>query len=155
MQDLRNFERITDAPGLGNLFKIGNFYIASQPAEESFVWIKSQGVKTIINLRDADEMDFRFEEKACASHGLGYHQFPVTCNGQFIKENLKKLNDIVANDNEQYFIHCGSANRVIAWLLTYLPTHKRLSFNDSEQVAKGMGLTNSSFIEQAKNLLVA
>lgn len=150
-----NMQRLLNVPGVDNIYQLDNFYVASQPSEETLEWIKNSSIQKVINLRDQDEMDFAFEKNFCEKSDIEYHQFPVTCNGSFITANIKKLNELVKNKDEKYFIHCGSANRVIAWLLTYLPTHRQLSFEETEKLALDMGLTNASFIEQAKDLLLA
>ena len=147
-----SFQKLKNVPGLETVFKLDNIYIASQPTEEAFEWITSKSISKVINLRDFDEMDFNFEKKLCSDAKIEYHQFPVTLNGKLITENLKKLNNLVKNNNENYLIHCGSANRVIAWLLTYLPSHKNISFKDAEILTRDMGLTNENFINEARDL---
>ena len=147
-----SFEKVNNIPGVDRVFRFENLYISSQPSNETLEWVRDQSINKVINLRDLDEMDFEFERNFCEKNQIDYHQFPITCNGNFITENLKKLNQLIENKSENYFIHCGSANRVIAWLLTYLPSHKNISFIDSEKMVREMGLTNDNFIDQARNI---
>lgn len=146
-------QRPENVPGVKNLFKLENLYIASQPTDDSFSWIKEQNIQKVINLRDFDEMDFEFEKSLCREANIEYHQFPITKEGKFITENIKKLNELIADKNNNYFVHCGTANRVIAWLLIYLPTHKDMSFDETKKLAMQMGFTNEKFVLEAQDFL--
>ena len=145
-------ERITDVVGLNFLWQVDNIYCAGQPSIESFQAIKGLGVNKVFNMRDISEMDFSEEEEACKSLGLEYIQFPLLINGQLSKDSCNKLSESI-NDSDKWFIHCGSANRIGAWLITYLVSHRDLSFDDAVEVAMNNGLTNPGFIEQAKSVL--
>jgi protein tyrosine phosphatase (PTP) superfamily phosphohydrolase (DUF442 family) len=145
-------QRITDISGLNFLWQVDNLYCAGQPGEESFAEIKSLGVTTVFNLRDVSEMDFSFEEKACAELGMEYIQFPLMVNGQLSTEACHRLSESI-DDNEKWFIHCGSANRIGGWLITYLVKYRNMDFEEAVEIASNNGLTNPGFIEQAQSVL--
>ena len=63
-----------------------------------------------------------------------------------------KLSSMV-NDTEIPFIHCGTANRVGAWLIVHLVKEKGMDFEAAVEVASNNGLTNPAFIEQAEDIL--
>lgn len=140
--------------GIEKVIKFENLYISSQPSEKSFDWIIDNSIDHIINLRDKDELDFTFEIEACSRNDISYDQFPITSNGKYILENLEKLNKLISDKDKTYLIHCGTANRVLAWLLTYLPVHREMSFNDSEKFVANLGFKGSDLLEQAKKLLI-
>lgn len=140
--------------GFNKLFKIDNLYISSQPNRDGLEWVKENNIDEIINLRDLDEIDFTFEIKFSADNSISYHQFPITSDGMFILNNIEKLNKIVANKEKKYLIHCGTANRVLAWLLMYLPVHKNISFEKCDELVTQMGFKSDSLKEHARRVLL-
>jgi protein tyrosine phosphatase (PTP) superfamily phosphohydrolase (DUF442 family) len=145
-------KRITDIPGLMHLWKVDNLYLAGQPQDVSWEHIKKLGVKSIINLRNESEMDFSAEIAIVGELGLDYHQFPIVEGGQLVAENCSKLSEML-NTTDPHFIHCGSANRVGGWLITYLTKYRKMSFDDAVEIAQGNGLSNAGFIDQAELII--
>jgi protein tyrosine phosphatase (PTP) superfamily phosphohydrolase (DUF442 family) len=146
-----NEKRITDIPGLLHLWKVDNLYLAGQPSANSWDHIKKLNVKKVINLRDASEMDFSGEEAALKDLGIEYEQFPIVKGGALLADNCEKLSEML-NTQEEFFIHCGSANRVGGWLITYLSKHRGLEFDQAVEVAQRNGLSNPGFIDQAEEI---
>lgn len=145
-------QRITDIDGLNFLWQVDNLYCAGQPSLESFSQIKALGVNKVFNLRDISEMDFSFEEKACKELGMEYNQFPLMVDGELSAEACHRLSESI-NETDKWFIHCGSANRIGAWLITYLVKYRNMGFEQAVEVASNNGLTNSGFIEQARAII--
>lgn len=140
--------RITDVPGMMHLWKLDNFYLAGQPQPESIEAIKDMGIKKVFNLRGAGELDFSWEEARLKELGIAYEQFPIVTENGLDADNCKKLTDQL-NDSDTFFIHCGSANRVGAWLITYLVEKKGMDFDEAVDLALESGLSNPGFVEQA------
>jgi protein tyrosine phosphatase (PTP) superfamily phosphohydrolase (DUF442 family) len=145
-------KRINDVPGLMYLWQVDNLYLAGQPSEVSFDKLKDMGFKKIFNMRSADECDFSFETQACQRLNMEYIQFPIVENGMLVPANCKKLSDML-NRDEKFFIHCGSANRIAAWLMTYLPLYRNIPFDQAVEIAMDNGLSNPGFIEQARQIV--
>jgi protein tyrosine phosphatase (PTP) superfamily phosphohydrolase (DUF442 family) len=145
-------KKIQDVNGVNKIIKVGNFYISSQPEINAFEWIKKEGISEVINLRDNDEANFEAEEKTCKDIGLGYHQFPVTANGHFLLDNVSTLNSIVDKKDQNYFIHCVSGNRVLAWLLLYFPNQKVLNYEETEKLVLDLGFSSDSLLSEARKL---
>ncbi|MFT6631180.1 MAG: protein tyrosine phosphatase (PTP) superfamily phosphohydrolase (DUF442 family) [Bacteriovoracaceae bacterium] len=144
--------RITDIPGLMHLWKVDNLYLAGQPSANSWEAIKALGVSKVINLRDESEMDFTGEVKVIKELGMEYEQFPIVKGGALLADNCERLSQML-NDTEPHFIHCGSANRVGGWLITYLTKHKGMDFEAAVEIAQENGLSNPGFIDQAEEIL--
>ncbi len=143
--------RVTDISGLNTLFKYDNFYIAGQPNLNAWDEIKKLNIKKVFNIRGQGEMDFSEQEAKLKELGLDYEQFPIIEDGSIIKENVLKLSEGV-DEKENFFIHCGSANRVAVWLIIYLVKYKNIDFEDAVDIATKNGLVNSVFIDQAVNI---
>jgi len=141
--------RLNNIKGLMYLWSVDNLLIAGQPQAESFEELKKLGITKVFNMRSENEMDFTFEKEACERLGLEYIQFPLVENGQLIKESCEKLSSMI-NETDKWFIHCGSANRIAGWLITYLTKYRKMDFNKACEIAMNNGLSNPAFIEQAK-----
>lgn len=145
-------KRLNNVPGLMHLWQVDNLFVAGQPSEESFSKLKELGVTKVFNMRSIDECDFTFETEACKGLEIEYVQFPIVSNGELIPEACKRLSELLDKENN-LFIHCGSANRIAAWLMTYLPLYRDMSFDEATQVAMENGLSNPGFIEQARKIV--
>lgn len=141
-------KRIYDVSEISYLWQLENLYLAGQPGPKTFLELKERGVKRVVNLRDASEGDFSFEEKLCRELGIEYVQFPIIVGGRLSVESCQRLNKMM-EENKNEFIHCGTANRVGSWLITYLVAKKGLDFDDAVDIASNSGLTNPGFIDAA------
>lgn len=146
-------KRLTNINGVMHLFQVGDFYFAGQPHFEALPEIQKLGVKRIINLRNSEEMDSDAEKEACEKLGLDYVHVPLFENGQFNKENMTLLNDLITSEAAPHFIHCASANRVATWGITYFVNTLGMDFDMASELAMEAGLTNFNFIEVAREYL--
>lgn len=146
--------RITTIPGLMYLWQVDNLLCAGQPDIESFAPLKDMGIKKVFNMRHESEMDFNAHVEECKNLGLEYKQFSIMDNGVLSKESCEKLTNSI-NDKDLILIHCGSANRIGGWLITYLVSHKKMEFDAAVEIAMNNGLTNPAFIEQARDIIGA
>lgn len=147
-------KRINEVPGLMHLWQVDNMLLAGQPQEESFQKLKEMGVTKVFNLRSEDEMDFNYEIEALKKLDIPYIQFPIIKDGNLIAENCLRLNSEL-NEKDIIMIHCGTANRVAGWLMTYLPLERGMSVDEAVEIAMNNGLTKPDFIEQAKTIVKA
>ncbi|BAO45082.1 protein tyrosine phosphatase family protein [Thiolapillus brandeum] len=111
--------------GHKDLFRHGQVYIGGQPSIETLEWLKSQGVKRIINLRTADEMrehaETGYDESAWADRlGLEYAAVPVNGLEGYTRENLERFM-MLMKPGGQVLVHCATARRAndfyMAWLI--------------------------------------
>lgn len=145
-------KRITEVPGLAYLWQVDNLLLAGQPSPESWSALKELGVTKVINLRGEGEIDFAGEMSDIQDHGMEYEQFPIIVDGELSPENCQRLSEMVKSDNGTHFIHCGTANRVGAWLITYLHKHKGIDFEQAVDIAAANGLTNPALVQKAKKV---
>lgn len=144
--------RITDVKDLMHLWQVENLFLAGQPTPQSVDDIKKLGVDKVFNLRGEGELDFSWEPDAFKSVGIDYEQFPIITAQGLDADNCERLSQGI-EEGKNYFIHCGTANRVGAWLITYLVKFKGMDFEDAVNLASESGLTNPAFVEQAQQVL--
>ncbi len=125
---------------LKGAFKYQNYYLSAQPSLEAMRWYKSQGIKTIINLRtekeNKDFAGYAFNEKNMAKElGLQYHSLSIGGSKDYSPENLEKFEKLVKAD-EKLLIHCRSAGRATILFMAYLIKHKNYSVNEAAQIGR-------------------
>lgn len=105
----------TTVGNIPNASKFGDEVIfGAQPTEADIAVLAAAGVKTVLNLRTAEEMaELGYDEEAAAHKaGLRYLNIPVG-REQPSEGTLGLINSII-DDPERHplFIHCASSNRV-------------------------------------------
>ena len=127
----------------------GSIYFAGQPSTEDMAALKKAGIKTIVNLRTAGELEF--DEAALAKElGLGYVHEPIAGAHGMSDAVLDRLSEIL-DDTAQHpvLVHCGAANRVGGvWL-----AHRLKQGATAEQAmaeARRIGLSSDALAARAK-----
>ena len=141
-------------PGVNNLYKVAGLYLAGQPVLEVIPKLKEMGITKVYNIRSEGELDFSEHEAEFKKHGIEYIFLPIMLDGALNPAAIKQLNAMI-DKNETNFIHCGSANRVAGWLITYLVQNEGMDFEQAVSVAQNSGLKSVEFIEQAQNFINA
>lgn len=145
-------QRITDMPGMVHLWKVNNLFLAGQPAPETLDALKEAGVNKVINIRGQDEAEFEWEIEGLKERGIDYEHLPIMGEKGLDGEVCEKISNQI-NDKDTFFIHCASANRVGAWLITYLVDHRGFDFESAVDLAMNAGLSNPGFVGQAQNIV--
>lgn len=85
---------------------------AGQPDAEALRALAAQGLKLVINLRPAAEMEF--DEAALVKElGMAYASIPVAGAEDLNQDNARKLSDLLTqNAGQSVLVHCASSNRV-------------------------------------------
>ena len=100
MTDIRQFE--------------ADLYSAGQPSVEDLAEAAAKGIRTVINLRGAEEA-VEFDERAEAQRlGLGYVSLPIAGAQQLVRATIETFAREVQQARREgpVLIHCGSGNRV-------------------------------------------
>ena len=99
-----------DIPALNDAYS--TLFTSAQPSKEALEILAKNGLKHVINLRPADEMDWD-EQAWVESLGMQYHSIPVAGAKGITAENAAKLRDLLsALETEPTLLHCSSSNRV-------------------------------------------
>lgn len=140
-----------------NAHRYSDIYFSAQPSDADFALIKSQGFKTIVNLRMAQENEYtEVSEKALVeSLGLNYEHIPADPHKPLTDEFIDKVSSAVKKHrgSGKILIHCSSGNRVGMWLGGHFHKDHKLSKEKSLNLAKKLGLTNDPVISKVKDYL--
>lgn len=129
--NIKNFLRINDKICTGG-----------QPTLDDLARLKADGVKAIINLRMASEMNVEEESAKTKELGLRYFHIPFDSANpkpDAADEFLKVMADTA---NRPVFIHCTSANRVGAFWMIFRVLKDGWKLEDAEEEAKKVGMRN-------------
>jgi uncharacterized protein (TIGR01244 family) len=86
-------------------------YTAGQPAASDWSALAGAGVRTVVNLRTAAEMNGRDERAEVAAAGMRYIEIPIDGANAINAENARALADALASAQGGVLVHCASANR--------------------------------------------
>jgi uncharacterized protein (TIGR01244 family) len=98
--------------GVAVMQPMPTIYTSGQPARDDWRALADAGVRTVVNLRPASEMQGRDERAEVEAMGLRYVELPVSGAADITSENAKVLSALLAGADGPVLVHCGSGNRV-------------------------------------------
>lgn len=111
----------SSVPGINNFYKVDeNVYRGAQPSQAGFRYLAKIGVKTVIDLREADSRA-RAEEKLVTAAGLKYINVPMSGLTPPTPAQISKILATLENPAaEPVFVHCmRGADRTGAVIASY------------------------------------
>ena|SRR5687767_1439192 len=127
---------------LPNFYKVNDtLYRGGQPKPGGWDLLRQLGIKTVINLRDADT-NAEVEEEDVLSAGLQYFNFPFERWGRPEDREMELVLSII-NDpaNQPVFIHCQhGADRTGVVIAVYRLSHDGWTSRRARDEAKRFGL---------------
>jgi protein tyrosine phosphatase (PTP) superfamily phosphohydrolase (DUF442 family) len=129
-------------PGISNFYLVdAHVYRGGQPTDEGFAYLARIGVKTVIDLREADERS-RAEERVVTAAGMVYINVPMTGLTPPTESEISEILGILEDDNTgPVFVHCKrGADRTGAVIASYRIDHDHRDNAQAlkEAMAKGM-----------------
>lgn len=129
---------------------LGGIYLAGQPSPADLELARQDGVRTVISLRHASEIEF--DERAVAEGlGLTYVSLPWNAPAELTDEVFARARELLRTAERPILLHCGSANRVGAVWLPYRVLDGGLAFDDALAEAKAIGLRTPEFVGKARD----
>jgi uncharacterized protein (TIGR01244 family) len=96
------------------------FATGGQPADAAYAKLAANGYHAVLNLRTASEgVDLKHEQEVVEEAGMRYVNIPVVSNSPKPEQVEEFIKAVKNSDNQPMLIHCGSANRVGAFLMIY------------------------------------
>lgn len=113
--------------GIKNFYQVDeHVYRGAQPTDEGFQYLAKIGVKTVIDLREADERS-QAEERVVRNAGMKYVNVPMTGLTPPTEAEITRILGILEDDNTgAVFVHCKrGADRTGAVIASYRIDHDR------------------------------
>lgn len=117
--------------------------VAGQPTQEELRAFAAEGGAHVIDLRTPQE-DRGYDEAAAVKRaGMQYHNLPITGAAGLTRENVKKLDGLLARTRgEKTLLHCASANRVGALMALRARWLQDASESEALDIGRRHGLTS-------------
>ena len=135
------------------LHTLGGVFLASQPKPEDFAQAKKDGVKTVINLRQAAEIKDFDEKQVVEAEGLLYVNLPFERPAELTDAVFDTVREHLKTAKRPILLHCGSANRVGAVWLPYRVLDGGLTYDEALEEAKTVGLKSPDYQEKAREYI--
>lgn len=118
-------------------------YSGGQPTREHLDTLAAAGVRTVINLRAADEASGFDEAELAQALGLDYVTIPIAGSSDLTRENARLLGRALAAAKTRgaTLIHCASGNRVGAMLALMSAWESGTPSTDALRIGFSAGLT--------------
>lgn len=149
-----DFTRVTttletvESPGIEKVRTVDGIFFASQPDASGFEAAKRGGIKTVINLRHADEIELD-EAEVVGSLGLTYLHLPWNGPEELTDEVFDRTREMLESAEKPVLLHCASANRVGAVWLPYRVLDGGWDVEDALEEARAIGLKTPEYEEKA------
>ena len=143
-------------PAIRNFLQVNkDFCTGGQPRPEHFAMLKSQGVKTVLNLRTPGEHRAEEEKATVEQAGMKYYNIPVVYTAPTFDqvEEFLKLTDDPAN--RPMFVHCTAAIRVGGFWLIRRVVRDGLTWDAALEEARKVGLQNAPHLEEFAKSYIA
>ena len=112
-QNTLNIEAIQNAEIRNLNHPQGAVFSAGQPTQEQLSTLGNAGIKHVVSLRTAGEIDWNEQEYVESLGGVTYHNIPIDGVGAINAVNAASLQSLLKSfGDEPVLLHCGSSNRV-------------------------------------------
>ncbi|MCA9178951.1 MAG: methyltransferase domain-containing protein [Planctomycetales bacterium] len=132
-----------------NVHAFGNTLLCGQPSPMDFAEAKRRGIKTVISLRQADEINWdesgELKKLGLSFHHLGFRA-PDTLNDEIFEKSLQLLSQ---SKQSPVLLHCASANRVGAIWLAHRVVNDGVTVEQATREAKQVGLRTAGYETKA------
>jgi len=127
-----------------------------QPKTAAFAKLAANGFRAVLNLRtDTEGIDLKEEQAAVEKAGMRYISIPVVSSAPRPEQVPEFIKAVKEKDNQPMLIHCGSANRVGAFLMIYRVIDQGWTEDKALQEAIKVGLTSPVLKKFAHDYVVA
>jgi tyrosine-protein phosphatase SIW14 len=138
------------APGIKNFDQVDtHVYRGGQPTDEGFQYLAKRGVKTIIDLREADDRS-KAEERAVTVAGMQYVNVPMTGLTPPTEAEITRILSMLEDSaTGPIFVHCKrGADRTGAVIAAYHIDHDKWDNARALQDAKAHSMSTFQFPRQ-------
>jgi protein tyrosine phosphatase (PTP) superfamily phosphohydrolase (DUF442 family) len=132
--------------GIKNFYQVDqNVYRGAQPTEDGFKYLAQIGVKTVLDLRAADDRS-ESEETMVAAAGMKYVNVPMTGLAAPTEAQISRILGILEGGSGAVFVHCKrGADRTGVVIASYRIDHDGWDNAHALSEAKARGMSFFQF----------
>ena len=133
-----------------------NLATGGQPKDAAFAKLAANGYRAVLNLRTASEgVDLKHEQEAVEKAGMRYVNIPVVSSSPKPEQAEEFIKAVKNKENQPMLIHCGSANRVGAFLMIYRVVELGWPEEKALEESTRVGLTSPALKKFAQDYIAA
>ncbi len=158
VRDAEDFRELTSRieprhfGSIHNLHTFDGIYFAGQPGVQDLLAAHTGGLRSVVNLRHAEEQDF--DERAHArALDLAYANPAWSRPEELTDELLGRIRAELATAERPLLIHCGSGNRVGAVWLVHRVLDAGLDYDAALAEAQVIGLRTPAYEQAARDFI--
>lgn len=131
-----------------------NRFSSAQPSQEQLAALAAAGVKHIVSLRPASELDWD-ERAVVESLGMKFHNVPVSVPDGISQDNAEAFSQVLADiGDDAALLHCASGNRVGA-MMALKHGHDTGDVETAVTIGKAWGMNMPGLENMVRNKLMA
>lgn len=136
----------SSVPGIKNFHQVDqNVYRGAQPTVDGFKYLANIGVKTVLNLREADQRS-KAEETIVTSVGMKYINVPMTGVEAPTDAQITRVLGLLEGNGGAVFVHCKrGADRTGVVIASYRIDHDGWDNAHALSEAKSRGMAFFQF----------
>lgn len=140
-----------ESANVRNLIKHeNNLFTGGQPTTEQLKILAQSGVKHVITLRPAAELNWN-EGEFVKSLGMQFHAIPISDVDSINSENAAKMSSLLSElEGQAVLLHCKSGNRIGALAAISAKDSEDISIDDAIAQGKRWGLTRHEGLVRSK-----
>lgn len=128
-----------------NVHTFGKTMLCGQPTAAEFAEAKKRGIKTVITLREKNEIDWD-EAAALKQLGVNFYSLGFRAPDSLTPEIIEKTVTIMGDPKRTpVMLHCASANRVGALWLAHRVLNDKIDVATARKEAKAVGLRTPAY----------
>jgi protein tyrosine phosphatase (PTP) superfamily phosphohydrolase (DUF442 family) len=131
-----------------NVHSFGKTMLCGQPSATEFAEAKKRGIKTVITLREKNEIDWD-EAAALSKLDMNFYQLGFRAPDSLTPAIIEKTVAIMGDPKRTpVMLHCASANRVGALWLAHRVLNDKVDVATARKEAKTVGLRTPAYEER-------
>ena len=136
---------------ISKLHTLGGIFLSSQPKPADFEQAKKGGIKTVVNLRHADEIKDFDEAEIVESHAMKYVHLPWNGPDELTDQIFDETRRLLNSGEKPLLLHCSSANRVGAVWIPWRVLDGGLTIEAAVSEARTIGLKSPDYESKARD----
>ena len=138
----------TELGATRNVHSFGKTMLCGQPTAAEFAEAKKRGIKTVITLREKNEIAWD-ESAALEQLGLNFYQLGFRAPDSLTPAIIEKTITIMGDPKRTpVMLHCASANRVGALWLAHRVLNDKIDIETARKESKTVGLRTPAYEER-------
>lgn len=138
-----------DYAELERLHVCDDVLLASQPRPQDLLLLQKAGVRTVLNFRRHEEMDFD-EASIVRTLGMEYRELPWRGPEQLTDEIFDEGRRLLSEEQRPLLVHCSSGNRVGPIWIAWRVLDGGIPLEQAVQEAELAGMHTEAYAEKAR-----